>query len=162
MNSTSSRSHTVLTINIEQRITGDKKPSLNNINYSKTLRSKLLMVDLAGIKNCLRFFYYITALYTTTVYYCYTVYHYIIFCIRISFFFYNCNHNYFHRYTFVTHSLNICYQFGTPYTRFRTSSPYCQQRNSIVRSEKHQHEFIGTRKRDCGVGRTKRHAHPIP
>ena len=43
MNSTSSRSHTVLTINIEQRLTGDGTKS-----YSKTLRSKLLMVDLAG------------------------------------------------------------------------------------------------------------------
>lgn len=42
MNSTSSRSHTVLTINIEQRVQGDSH------NYTKTLRSKLLMVDLAG------------------------------------------------------------------------------------------------------------------
>jgi hypothetical protein len=42
MNSTSSRSHTVLTINIEQRVQGDQQ------NYTKTLRSKLLMVDLAG------------------------------------------------------------------------------------------------------------------
>jgi hypothetical protein len=42
MNATSSRSHIVLTINIEQKIFGE------GTNYSKTLRSKLLMVDLAG------------------------------------------------------------------------------------------------------------------
>lgn len=42
MNATSSRSHIVLTINIEQKIIGEGS------NYSKTLRSKLLMVDLAG------------------------------------------------------------------------------------------------------------------
>lgn len=45
MNSTSSRSHTVLTINIEQRVSGNEG---SNTSYSKTLRSKLLMVDLAG------------------------------------------------------------------------------------------------------------------
>lgn len=43
MNSTSSRSHTVLTINIEQRLSGNGSTS-----FAKTLRSKLLMVDLAG------------------------------------------------------------------------------------------------------------------
>ena len=43
MNTTSSRSHTVLTINLLQRVSGDGKNSL-----SKTVRSKLLMVDLAG------------------------------------------------------------------------------------------------------------------
>lgn len=42
MNSTSSRSHTVLTLNLEQRIAGEGS------RYTKTLRSKLLMVDLAG------------------------------------------------------------------------------------------------------------------
>lgn len=80
MNATSSRSHTVLTINIEQRVTTDVQAangagtgapvtpsnpssrsssnttlvSLANTStrrsaqYTKTLRSKLLMVDLAG------------------------------------------------------------------------------------------------------------------
>ncbi len=81
MNATSSRSHTVLTLNIEQRITTDVQANNNNNNnnntapstpgsvpsnsasnstagnsvvsrksaqYTKTLRSKLLMVDLAG------------------------------------------------------------------------------------------------------------------
>lgn len=53
MNSTSSRSHTVLTLNVEQRITGEGAGNVNrskggNGTYSKTLRSKLLMVDLAG------------------------------------------------------------------------------------------------------------------
>lgn len=43
MNVTSSRSHTVLTLNIEQRVVGS-----GSKNFSKTLRSKLLMVDLAG------------------------------------------------------------------------------------------------------------------
>jgi hypothetical protein len=43
MNATSSRSHIVLTINIEQKLYGDGTTA-----YSKTLRSKLLMVDLAG------------------------------------------------------------------------------------------------------------------
>ncbi len=42
MNATSSRSHIVLTITIEQKIYGE------GTNYTKTLRSKLLMVDLAG------------------------------------------------------------------------------------------------------------------
>lgn len=53
MNSTSSRSHTILTIKIEQKVRTDlstesrdsKTPSQG---FSKTLRSKLLMVDLAG------------------------------------------------------------------------------------------------------------------
>lgn len=45
MNSTSSRSHTVLTLQIEQRLSTD--PS-NPQSYGRTLRSKLLMVDLAG------------------------------------------------------------------------------------------------------------------
>eukprot|EP01032_Pedospumella_encystans_P027501 gene27501-31082_t len=76
MNATSSRSHTVLTLNIEQRITTDVQANNNNTapgtpgsvrsnstsnstagnsvvsrksaQYTKTLRSKLLMVDLAG------------------------------------------------------------------------------------------------------------------
>jgi hypothetical protein len=45
MNSTSSRSHTVLTINIEQRLAGNAS---SNTTFGRTLRSKLLMVDLAG------------------------------------------------------------------------------------------------------------------
>lgn len=44
MNATSSRSHTVLTIHIEQRVGGNDR----NNSFSRTLRSKLLMVDLAG------------------------------------------------------------------------------------------------------------------
>jgi kinesin family protein 3/17 len=71
MNATSSRSHTVLTINIEQRVTTDVQAgaggtapntpsprshssgnsstvSRKPAQYTKTLRSKLLMVDLAG------------------------------------------------------------------------------------------------------------------
>lgn len=50
MNSTSSRSHTVLTLNLEQRFSArhNRSMSSNNQGYSKTLRSKLLMVDLAG------------------------------------------------------------------------------------------------------------------
>jgi hypothetical protein len=47
MNATSSRSHTILTVNIEQRIDGDATQG-GAANYTKTLRSKLLMVDLAG------------------------------------------------------------------------------------------------------------------
>eukprot|EP01031_Cornospumella_fuschlensis_P035496 gene35496-43028_t len=45
MNATSSRSHTILTLNIEQRIHSDPQ---NPQQYSRTVRSKLLMVDLAG------------------------------------------------------------------------------------------------------------------
>ena len=73
MNATSSRSHTVLTLNLEQRVSTDVQATNNNNNtntnlntslnttnnnnttnprkqaqYTKTLRSKLLMVDLAG------------------------------------------------------------------------------------------------------------------
>jgi hypothetical protein len=51
MNSTSSRSHTILTIHIEQRVMGDNTSNSNsnsNHHFTKTLRSKLLMVDLAG------------------------------------------------------------------------------------------------------------------
>lgn len=51
MNATSSRSHTVLTISIEQRHTsGSAQNNGNNSNgaYARTVRSKLLMVDLAG------------------------------------------------------------------------------------------------------------------
>ena len=46
MNSTSSRSHTILTINIEQK--GLSEKSKGNTKYARTVRSKLLMVDLAG------------------------------------------------------------------------------------------------------------------
>ena len=46
MNSTSSRSHTMLTINIEQK--GVSEKSKGNTKYARTVRSKLLMVDLAG------------------------------------------------------------------------------------------------------------------
>jgi len=46
MNATSSRSHTILTVSLEQRIDGDV--TMNVSHYTKTLRSKLLMVDLAG------------------------------------------------------------------------------------------------------------------
>ena len=47
MNATSSRSHTVLTLVIEQRGDGEdgRRPSLT---HTRTLRSKLLLVDLAG------------------------------------------------------------------------------------------------------------------
>jgi len=45
MNATSSRSHTVLTISIEQRLTAS---SQKNPQFVRTVRSKLLMVDLAG------------------------------------------------------------------------------------------------------------------
>jgi len=65
MNTTSSRSHTILTINIEQRgdasLDADDSPSVSTENtstlgrdtggfgkFSRTTRSKLLMVDLAG------------------------------------------------------------------------------------------------------------------
>jgi hypothetical protein len=51
MNSTSSRSHTVLTMNIEQRgtSTNSNEPGKSSSTvYSRTIRSKLLMVDLAG------------------------------------------------------------------------------------------------------------------
>ncbi|RYG70098.1 hypothetical protein EON64_01040 [archaeon] len=45
MNATSSRSHTILTLNIEQRMHSDPQ---NPQQFSRTVRSKLLMVDLAG------------------------------------------------------------------------------------------------------------------
>eukprot|EP01039_Chlorochromonas_danica_P008606 gene8606-9484_t len=45
MNSTSSRSHTILTVHIEQKLPADPN---NPQSYARTLRSKLLMVDLAG------------------------------------------------------------------------------------------------------------------
>ena len=55
MNETSSRSHTILTLNIEQRSMNQSTNQSNmNINteskhnYARTIRSKLLMVDLAG------------------------------------------------------------------------------------------------------------------
>jgi hypothetical protein len=49
MNATSSRSHTVLTLNIEQRNSNSPNSSSVNTNkYTRTVRSKLLMVDLAG------------------------------------------------------------------------------------------------------------------
>lgn len=45
MNSTSSRSHTILTLRLEQRLPADPA---NPQSVTRTLRSKLLMVDLAG------------------------------------------------------------------------------------------------------------------
>lgn len=67
MNSTSSRSHTVLTLTVEQRVITELSSHINNKgkngshtkpssstntvdqqHYTRTLRSKLLMVDLAG------------------------------------------------------------------------------------------------------------------
>lgn len=52
MNSTSSRSHTILTLNIEQRGQSEKRnpsnPVTGRTKYARTVRSKLLMVDLAG------------------------------------------------------------------------------------------------------------------
>jgi hypothetical protein len=48
MNTTSSRSHTILTINIEQRGVTSNDQTVHGTKYSRTIRSKLLMVDLAG------------------------------------------------------------------------------------------------------------------
>lgn len=46
MNMTSSRSHLVLTIKLEQKAIVSSESSMN---FAKTIRSKLLMVDLAGL-----------------------------------------------------------------------------------------------------------------
>lgn len=48
MNTTSSRSHTILTLNIDQRGVMTTNESMYGAKYSRNLHSKLLMVDLAG------------------------------------------------------------------------------------------------------------------
>ena len=50
MNVTSSRSHTVLTLNLAQRFTNDKNDNggSSKTGYSRNIKSKLVMVDLAG------------------------------------------------------------------------------------------------------------------